>query len=294
MMKRHNRRRRRNNTMTLKAWLYAGFTVLAAGGLGIALYLGDKPLPDQYGCYDDIEQPQTFVLVDASEPRLNKQQERSARNYLDELYENLDFNKKLSFITTEGDQISSLPKARFHVCGAARSPQDLEDNNVASASAGYLKKQKQRLYDKVFAPQIEALLSANPDKARRQNSQSPVLEMIKGISNMQDFGPGSRLIVISDLLQNSDTAQQFCVERNQMPPFRIFRKRETYQQRLVPRSLDGVDVTVLLLQRYGYGQGFLKYCKNEEELTKFWRDYFIGNGAVNPEFIRIREGHTAS
>ncbi len=78
-----------------------------------------------------------------------------------------------------------------------------------------------------------------------------------------------------------------------MPSFRVFRERETYRQRLVPRSLEGIEVTVLLLQRYGYGQGFLKYCKNEEELTTFWRDYFTGNGTVNPVFIRIRSGYTA-
>lgn len=116
--------------------------------------------------------------------------------------------------------------------------------------------------------------------------------LIKNVSDMKDFVPGSRLIVLSDLLQNSDTAQ-FCYRQNQMPPFRIFRERETYKNRLAPRSLEGIEVEVLLLQRYGYGQGSLKYCQSEEELTGFWRDYFTGNGAVNPVFTRIRDGHTA-
>ncbi|MCP5244899.1 MAG: hypothetical protein H6937_02565 [Burkholderiales bacterium] len=285
------RRRRQKNDLP-KILMLSGVLVTCMGGLGYAAFstMGQKT-PDQYGCFDDAQQHHTVVLADSSEPRLNEQQRRSVHNYLDELYDNLGFNEKLSFITTEGDQISSLPKARFHVCGVARSSEELEDIGAASASVGYLKKQKQRLYDKVFAPQIEALLSSTPDEARKQNAQSPVLEMIKGISNMRDFGPGSRLIVLSDLLQNSDSAQ-FCVTQGHMPPFLIFREREIYQQRLVPRSMDGVDITVLLLQRYGYGQRFLKYCKNEEELTKFWRDYFVGNGAVNPEFIRIRSGHT--
>ena len=197
-----------------------------------------------------------------------------------------------SFITTEGDQISSTPKARFHVCGTAKTPDDLDEIGAQSASAGFLRKQKQRLYENVYAPQVDAMLSPTPDESRKQVSQSPMLEMVKNISHMKDFVLGSQLILLSDLLQNSDTAQ-FCIKQNQMPPFRIFRKQESYQQRLVPRSLEGIDVTVLLLQRYGYGQRFLKYCKNEEELTTFWRDYFTGNGAVNPVFIRIREGHTA-
>ena len=284
------RRRKQNKDLPKIALLS---TVLAAcvGGFG---YMGvsamGQPTPDQYGCFDEIEQRQTFVLFDASEPRLNELQHRSVRQYLDELYANLGFNERLSFITTEGDQVSSVPKARFYVCGAARHSEDLEDIGAEGASAGFLKKQKQRLYDKVYAPQVEAMLSPTPDATRRQLSQSPVLEMIKNISNMREFGPGSRLIVLSDLLQNSDTAK-FCVKQNNMPPFRIF--REAYQNRLVPRSMDGVEVTVLLLQRYGYGQSILKYCKSEEELTTFWRDYFIGNGTMNPTFIRIREGHTA-
>jgi len=285
------RRRKQKNDLP-KIVMLSAVLLTCAGGLGYAAFstMG-QPIADRYGCFDDVEQRNSFVLFDASEPRLNEEQHRSARHYLDELYANLEFNEHLSVITTEGDQISSTPKARFHVCGSARSPQELEDIDAQSASVGFLKKQKQRLYDEVYAPQIEAMLSQTPDETRRQLSQSPVLEMVKAVSKKKDFTPGSRLIVLSDMLQNSDSAQ-FCVRQNHMPPFRIFREREIYQQRLVPRSFDGVEVVVLLLQRYGFGQGFLKYCKDEEELTGFWRDYFIGNGAVNPAFIRIRDGHT--
>ena len=285
------RRRRQKNDLP-KIIMLSGVLVACMGGLGYAGFSTmDQKTPDQYGCYEGVEQRHTFVLFDASEPRLNAQQERSVRNYLDKVFDNLSFNEKLSFITTESDQISSAPKARFHVCGAARNSEEFEATGGQSASAGFLKKQKQRLYDKMYAPQVEALLSQTPDESRRQLYQSPVLEMIKNISNMRDFVPGSRLISIGDHLQNSESAQ-FCVKQNHMPPFRIFRERDIYQQRLAPRSFDSIEVTVLMLQRYGYGQRFLKYCKNEEELTSFWRDYFIGNGAVNPEFIRIRDGNT--
>ncbi len=287
-------RRRKQNKDLLKIIMLSVVLIACIGGFGYTAFntMG-QATADQYGCFDDAEQRHTFVLFDASEPRLNVQQHRSVRQYMDDLYANLGFNERLSFITTEGDQVSSVPKARFHVCGAANRSEDLDDIGAQSASTGYLKKQKQRLYDKVYAPQIEAMLSPTPDEIRRQVSQSPVLEMIKNVSNMRDFTPGSRLIVLSDMLQNSDSAQ-FCVRQNHMPSFRIFREKKIYQQRLVPRSFEGVEVMTLLLQRYGYGQGFLRYCKNEEELTTFWRDYFIGNGAINPEFIRIRDGHTAS
>lgn len=287
--------RRRSKKQDLPKIIALGAVLaVCTGAMGYAAFSTfGQPTPDKHGCFEDVKQRNTFVVFDASEPRLNIEQHRSVRDYLDELYANLEFNERLSFITTEGDVISSMPKARFHVCGTAKNSDDLDEIGAQSASPGFLKKQKQRLYDTVYAPQVEAMLSPNPDESRKQVSQSPMLEMVKNVSHMKDFVPGSRLIVLSDLLQNSETAQ-FCIKQNQMPPFRVFRKQESYQQRLMPRSLESIEVSVLLLQRYGYGHpSFLKYCKNEEELTTFWRDYFSGNGASNPVFIRIRDGHTA-
>ncbi|MBL8496786.1 hypothetical protein ABF87_10715 [Nitrosomonas sp. JL21] len=287
--------RRRSKKQDLpKIIALSAVLVACTGAMGYAAFSTfGQPTPDQYGCFEDVKQRNTFVLFDASEPRLNIEQHRSVRDYLDELYANLEFNERLSFITTEGDVISSTPKARFHVCGTAKNPDDLDEIGAQSASAGFLRKQKQRLYNSVYAPQVDEMLSPTPDESRKQVSQSPMLEMVKNVSHMKDFVPGSRLIVLSDLLQNSETAQ-FCIKQNQMPPFRVFRKQESYQQRLMPRSLESIEVTVLLLQRYGYGHpSYLKYCKNEEELTTFWRDYFTGNGAIKPTFIRIRAGHTA-
>ena len=286
--------RRKKNQDLPKIIILRAVLVACTGAMGYAAFsIFGQPTPDQYGCFEGIKQRNTFVLFDASEPRLNVEQHRSVRHYLDELYANLEFNERLSFITAEGDQISSAPKARFHVCGTAKTPDDLKNIAAQSASTGFLRKQKQRLYENVYAPQVDAMLSPTPDESRKQVSQSPMLEMVKNVSHMKNFVPGSRLILLSDLLQNSETAQ-FCIKQNQMPPFRIFRKQESYLQRLMPHALEDIDVTVLLLQRYGYCHpSFLKYCKNEEELTTFWRDYFTGNGAVKPVFIRIREGHTA-
>lgn len=194
-------RRRKQRHDLPKIILLCAVLVACMGGLGYAAFstMG-QPVADRFGCYDEIEQRHTFVLFDASEPRLNTEQHRSVRQYMDELFANLDFNERLSFITTEADQISSMPKARFHVCGAAHHSEDLEKIGAQGASAGFLKKQKQRLYENVYAPQIETMLSPTPDKTRRQLSQSPVLEMIKNVTNMRDFTPGSRLIVLSDLL----------------------------------------------------------------------------------------------
>ncbi len=284
------RRRKRKNDLPKIAVLSTALA-LCVGGLGYATYNAmGQPVADHYACYDDAPQRHSFVLFDASHPRLNKEQGRSIRNYFDNTYDGLGFNEKLSFVTTEGDVIASPPKARFHICGGARNAQELETIGVKNVSAGFIKRQKERLYNKLYAPQISEMIAPS-DAARQQKSQSPIMEMIKGISDMRSFGQGSRLIIVSDLLQHSESGK-FCVKKNNMPAFSTFRKGVIYQQRLKPQSMDGVEVTVLMVQRSGYGSGFLKYCHSEEELSTFWKRYFKDNGAANIHFIRIRNGNT--
>ena len=116
------------------------------------------------------------------------------------------------------------------------------------------------------------------------------MELLRGLSRRPEFGPGARVVLISDLLQNSPTSgSQFCAVKGHMPSFATYARRETYQNRLAPRSFEGVGVEVLLLQRLGYGEGHLKYC-TEGELERFWKDYFAANGADRVEFITIRQG----
>ncbi len=286
------RRRTQKNMLRLAA--YSSVLALCVGGLGYAALQNiGKRTPDRFGCFDDIEQPHTTVWLDASQPRFNDEQGRSLRRYFDQLYTSLGFNERLSVFTSEGDQVGSVTKPRFHVCGQASRPEQLEAVNANGGQAGYLKKQKLRLYEKVLAPELDALLSAKPAAARRQLYQSPILEQIADLSRAGQLKPGSRLIIISDLIQNSDSAQ-FCRVQNDMPSFANFEKRRIYQQRLKPQSLEGVTVEVLMLQRQGYGQGGLRHCYSEEELRDFWRDYFIANGVKNPRFIRIRQGASGS
>ncbi len=281
------RRRSRNNPLVLTA--YAGILILCVGGLGYAAMQSyGKQVADEYGCFADAQQPQSFVMFDASEPRFNDEQARSLRTYFDRLYENLSFNERLSFITSEADQVASVSAPRFYVCGQAKSPKQLEEIGAASSQAGYLKKQKQRLYDHVVAPEYDALLSENPDDERRQYYQSPIMEMIADISRLRELERGSRLIIVSDLIQNSDSVR-FCRVRGDMPEFKTFKKRPAYSL-LKPKSLENIEVEILLVQRMGYGQEGYDYCSGEKELMAFWGDFFTDNGA-SVHFIRIRHGN---
>jgi hypothetical protein len=84
---------------------------------------------------------------------------------------------------------------------------------------------------------------------------------------------------------NSDSAQ-FCQVQNDMPPFSLFAQRRVYQDRLKPQSLEGVQVDVLMLLRPAYGP----FCRDEDEIRRFWIDYFRANGVKEPRMIRIRHG----
>jgi len=281
------RRKSRNNH--LQIFTYSAVLVIFIAGFGYASFqsFGQKA-PDHYGCYNDVRQLQTLVLFDASEPRFNEEQARSIRRYLDQTYNSLSFNEKFSVYTSEKDVMGSVMKARFHVCGQASGPEQLERVNAGAAQAGYLEKQRERLYEKILSPELDALLSATPDESRKQLFQSPILEMVSDLSRSTTLKEGGRLIIVSDLVQNSDSVK-FCSVKNNMPSFTDFKQRRIYQ-RIKPRSLEGFDVEILMLQRQGYGLGDLRYCKNEEEIRQFWQDYLKANGVDNLNFIRIRQG----
>lgn len=280
------RRRSRQNNLP-KVIALSSAIALGTVGLGyMALQSMGKPTQDHFGCYEGFEQSQTVVLFDVSEPKFNDEQARSLQRYFKQLYNRLQFNERLSIVTTAEDQVGSIPKPSFQICGQPTQMQELEAIGAETASQGFLAKQKQRLFENILAPALNEIVS--PDTESRQRYQSPILEMVAGIRRFHPLNPGDRLVIVSDLIQNSDTVQ-FCRTQNDMPPFSIFQKKAVYG-RLKPASLEGIDIDVLMIQRFGYGESDLSFCYSEEEIRRFWRDYFLANGAESPEFIRIRHG----
>lgn len=283
-------RRRSRGTEVLKLAGLSSALMIAAGGLGYLTWESmGKATADEFGCFAEEAQRQTVVLVDVSEPKFNEEQTRSLQRYFDQLYNGLGFNERVSVVTTAEDQVGSIPKPRFHVCGQAVNAEQLAAVNAGEANAGFLAKQKQRLYEKMYAPAVQQVLLPSTESKEKQRYQSPMLEMIQGVRRFHPLRAGDRLVVISDLIQNSDSVQ-FCRTANDMPPFSIFAKRAVYS-RLKPQSLEGIEVEVLMVQRQGYGRDAFSYCYSEEELRRFWRDYLVANGVDNPGFVRIRHGY---
>ncbi|RLJ20764.1 hypothetical protein DJ030_06385 [bacterium endosymbiont of Escarpia laminata] len=89
------RRKRKGNALAIIA--YALILIACLAGLGYAAYQSyGKPTPDKYGCYSGVKQDHTLVLVDASEPRWDSNQQRALHRYFKQLYDGLGFNEKLS------------------------------------------------------------------------------------------------------------------------------------------------------------------------------------------------------
>lgn len=265
----------------------------AAFGLGLAGlgYMGIQTLgqvsADEYGCYADIPGSQTAVIIDSSEPRWDKTMQRAIETYFHQTYHRLGFNELLSVYTTQLGKIASVAAPSFHVCGQASSPQQLPDN-AEQAQAGFLKRQQQRLYNEVFKPELDAVLALDIPDDQRQVYESPIFEMIRAVQRAAVLREGDKLVVVSDGIQSTESAR-FCSVKGAMPSFKIFKQSRIYQARFKPRSLNGVQVEFLFLQRGGYGQGGLAYCASEEELQAFWRGFFYDVGA-RVDFIRIRSG----
>lgn len=272
---------KRRTRQLLPKMIIAGFASVAClGGIGYLGYstMGQK-VADAYGCFSESYSQQQVAIIDASQPRWNRTQQRSLSTYYAKAFDNLRVNEKLSVYTTDDDQLASVVSADFHVCGQARTASEFEELSGSPAESGYLARQKERLFENHFGPRIEQVLDEGV-----QSHESPILEMLKSTLRDARLEPGDKLVLQSDLIQNSRDSARFCTTQNHMPLFKIFSERSIYRERLVPPSMNGVDVEILMLQREGYAQ----YCRDEEEIKSFWRDYFIANGAGSVEFIRIR------
>ncbi len=261
--------------------------IICIVSLGYAAYQAyGKPVADRYGCFDGVSGRQTFVLIDASEPRFDADQQRALHRYFRQLYDGLGFGDRVSVYTTEGDQQASVLAPRFHVCGPATEPGQLTAIGAETGPAGYLKKQRTRLYEQRFLPELGAVLDDSPDKGRRQSWQSPILEMVADLSRQPGVKAGAKIVLVSDLVQNTPDSAQFCRVQNDMPRFAHFARRAVYHDRLKPHALNGIAVDLLMLQRRSYGP----HCRDEDEIRRFWVDYFRANGAVGLRVIRLRHG----
>lgn len=273
---------KRQQKEQLRIALFSLILAVSTAGLGYAAHqLMGQPVADELGCFLEAEGPRTSVVVDVSEPRFSVIQARSLRHYFDQLYDRLRFSEHLQVFTTEGDRVAAVVDASFEICGQTTDPRQLESIGLSAVQSGYLKREKDRLHEKLLTPELDSLLTLTPDASRQQLVGSPILEMIAASLRASNLTHGDRFVLISDLINNSSVGR-FCSAKNDMPRYENFKKRREYR-RIQPPAINGVEVEILMLVRPGYEQ----HCQSEDELSQFWEEYFYDHGASHVQLIRL-------
>lgn len=294
--RRERRREEKRNfpvkTAALAAALFAGLS----GGVMVAYNDLGKVKPDELACYPTSEpQAQTAALVDSSEPRFTPvQRDDLITAFEDHFKYDFEFNERVRVFTTDESNIGTVPDPVLELCAGARTSAELEDIGAASATQAYLDRQRDKTFNDTVLPVLDGVFATHAQDGKGQQHETPLLEQFQNISRMRGFSDADaarRLIVVSDLLHNTRDAQ-FCFTSGHLPAFSRF-KESTYYQRIKPRSLEGVEVTLYMLVRPGLGAGDYQYC-TEAELADWWQDFFTEAGASSVEIIRLRDASYVS
>ncbi|MBO4539458.1 MAG: hypothetical protein J5781_04220 [Clostridia bacterium] len=111
----------------------------------------------------------------------------------------------------------------------------------------------------------------------KEKNRSPIMEAVYSVA-VSEFDrlksdAEKRLIIISDMMQNTDDFSMF--SKNITLDFNLF-KRRPYYKRMATDALNDVHVSVFMIN---------KDRRQTEELKDFWIDYFKDQGA-SVKFIR--------
>jgi hypothetical protein len=271
----------------LSGAIVAGAVFLTFAYLGVAAMR--EPRPNEMGCYPSLPHAEAVIFFDWSLPRWSPQQAGDLKEHFSDFLDRLEFNTRVTVLTTEGDQIGSIQDERFSACVPARSSAEMAAAGLRAMDDQFLVRQFDRGFRAEFEAVIEAIVDssgANPGNP----GESPILESMASISWRDDFDADIRtLVVTSDLIQNTYDTARFCTQQGDLPRFERFVDSPGYR-RNEPRSLAGTEIEFLFLQRPGYGvANQLQWC-HQDELTSFWEAWAVHNGASSVRTIALRHG----
>jgi len=207
----------------------------------------------------DIVDAHTIILLDKTDS-FTQNQQRFIPNYVSKEKNRLKTFEKFSIFTlTENTETD--PDPVFSKCNPGTGK---------NANKLYQNPRKIQIH---FDSSFLKPLTDNMGQMLLNNtgSQTPILEMIRELSNRDDFDdsiPKRTLVIVSDLMHHTS---QFSQYKNKSSYAYFSKKPYAYQ---IASNLNGVEVKIVYLLR-----DKLAYTQGKKHLA-FWKDYFIDTGAV--------------
>jgi hypothetical protein len=210
-------------------------------------------------CPNDGPLGHQVLLIDTTDP-LNDAQKAAFDLILTRLAEKETPPGYLVSVFVLGDQFKTDAKPLVELC----NPGDAQGHSQFTEN---LKQIQRRYRDRFLQPlfaQTAQMLRNEPAK------ESPILEMLQMVSlnsiAKHDVDGPRRLIVLSDLLQNSKSLSMY----REVPGYDDFVKTDYARKTRI--GFKGVEVEVWLLQNAS--------GEKQKRLSDFWQRYFMDNGAV--------------
>lgn len=261
---------RRQSRLRLLGVVNLLVVVAVVAGVGYLIYrLNDQPGFDENTLcpYDTAPPEHTVVVIDKTDA-YNVSQSRSIAQIIRRVRDTLPVGARISLFELDARGRFDLNSNRaFSLCNPGSGAQA----NILVENPRLI----QERYDALFAGPLEEALGdlITP----RQAPRSPILEALAGFSQTEAFGQDvteRRVVLISDMLQNSDAFSVYGAGRGVLPEDLPDAAavaddvRRTYGQ-----SLRGVTVEVRLIARDGWD------VVQRGALRDYWTDILRELGA---------------
>lgn len=266
-------------------------TLVGGGGALLWQHIGVPKMHEVSFCFDHVPQEQSAFFIDNSfTGSTSDAQRRDLQVALEEAYNELPPNGRLSVFTTARDSNGSIAKPVLSLCRPAATTQELSTiAEVPSKPPAYLARQADEARA-AYRRELQVVL-ADAKAESKQALDSPILEEMQAISRYRFSGRLRRFYVFTDGIQNTEAAR-FCQVKGHLPPYELFKGREIYN-RVQPDHFTGADVEFLMVQTVIFPTPHLPHCK-KGELQRFWEAYFRDHGAASVRTQPIRHGAVKS
>ena len=284
--KNRNRRGKNNNLPKILMMGSALCAIIIFGGATLTHQMGLEKIDDNY-CYDRTTQHQTAILIDNSVGHdVSSDQLRDYNTAFQNAWNIAPPNSEFLIFTTASDVGGSIANPIERICKPAQTPFEAETLGTPKQTPPIMKRQYEEAYS-AYQNVIESVVTDVTDSSKRARN-SPLLEQVQAVSRYAWFNKPSRsFYFITDGTQNSDIAR-FCAVAGDMPSFSKLETLAKYDF-VKPDSFTGVNVEIVLIESATLPQFGLEHCTNDE-MRRWWPDYFKGNGANDVRLTRLLFG----